>query len=207
MATNTALLSRRQIAALLAITEAEVRTMDGESLHPTKAADGSLRYQPEEVAMVIRGASPSVGGFCPNGGVCAAAFEDFRAGKSLADAVINLKQAPEIVRGLRAEYDSMTRTITVSSEAVAALEKVVGKAVQTAEQLHAAISDLPARLNAEFLRGYQTCSADADDFGEIVDLESGQRRSVRREDADAAVRRVEEQSRPTSLAEGTSSEG
>jgi hypothetical protein len=49
-----AALRRPQVAALLSMSETEVRRLDGDRLHPRKAADGSYLYAPEEVVGLLR---------------------------------------------------------------------------------------------------------------------------------------------------------
>ena len=53
MANRATLLTRRQVAALLGIAEADVRARDNEAFHPIKGPDGSWRYPPEEVAAEV----------------------------------------------------------------------------------------------------------------------------------------------------------
>ncbi|MGC9985856.1 MAG: hypothetical protein ABSF35_19805 [Polyangia bacterium] len=187
MATTSTLLSRRQAAALLGRPESEVKARDGEAFHPIKGPDGSWRYLPAEVAAVIRGGAPSAPGLPPAGTTCSEAFSLFQAGKSLTEAVITLKQAPDVVRAIRAQYDAVTTILSLSGEALSCMEKVFGKPIQTEKEFLAALSAFQNRLDAEFVRGYRSGAEDANDFGEVVDSATGQRRRVTRDDATAVL--------------------
>ena len=133
-ASTPAWLTRRQAAALLAQSEAQVRAEDGKSLNPQKGPDGSWRYPPEEVAALLRGTS-ELSTVEPNGAVCAAAFELFAQKKALPDVVIEIKQPPSLVRCLRSEFDAMSRSLIVSDLGVATLEKLLRTPIQEEQQL------------------------------------------------------------------------
>jgi hypothetical protein len=193
MAVSPVHLTRRQVAALLGVSETDVKARDGEAFHPAKGPDGSWRYLPEEVSAAIRGTLHSLGSSQQTpGSVCADAFTAFQSGKDLAETVILLKQAPEIVRSLRSEYDSMVKTLTIPGAATAALEKLTGRTIQSGQELAAVLAELPERIEVEFLRGYQAGSQDADDFGELVDVSSGERRTVSRQETESNLRIVQE---------------
>jgi hypothetical protein len=189
MATNPVSLSRKQVAALLGISDVDVQTKDGEVFHPTKGPDGSWRYPPGEVAFALRGAAPAgEGGLRVGGAACASAFRMFQEGKSLVEVVVGLQQAPENVRLLRAEYDAMTKMVTMPAPVVAALEKAIGRSVESGEQLVSALADLPARVDVAYARGYESGLADANDFGAVVEPTTGKRRAITRSDAETALR-------------------
>lgn len=190
MASNSTLLSRRQVAALLASSEAEVRARDNVTFHPTKAADGSWRYEPAEVSAVLRGVAGDDPGREPNGAACAAAFELFKTGTSLADTVISLKQPPAIVRGLRTEYDAMTACLTIDQSALEMLAKLLHARPRDGAHLVEMAAALAERTQNEYQTGYNDGLADATDCGEIVDPNTGQKRPLEQEDiAAGALRR------------------
>ena len=191
MGTNATLLTRRQAAALLGVTETEVRARDNVTFHPTKAPDGSWRYQPEEVAAVLRGVSGGEPGVEPNGAVAAAAFESFRDGKSLADTVISLKQAPAVVRDLRAEYDAMVACLTIDGSSLETLAKVLRNRPRDAAHLVEIATALAELAQREYQRGYDDGLADATDCGEIVDPKTGQKSALRPDDIPAPAQEVQ----------------
>ena len=143
MASTATLLTRRQVAALLGVSEGEIKARDNVTFHPIKGADGSWRYPPEEVAAILRGLVVDDSGAEPNGAVCAAAFELFEAGKNLPSVVITLKQPPALVRSLRSEYDVMAASLTVTPTSVARIAQVLGTPIRDEAQL-----DLSSRISA-----------------------------------------------------------
>jgi hypothetical protein len=192
MAGNSILLSRRQTAALLGLTEEEVKTRDNITFHPTKGKDGSWRYQPEEVAAVLRGVAGAEPGVEPNGAVCAAAFESFRGAKSLPEVVIALKQTPGVIRRLRVEYDAMAGCLTLGPASRDRLAEILR--VRPCDETHLVelVSNLLDRLQREYQRGHEDGLAEAGDLGEIVDPSTGQRRRLEQDDVEIAARRVAE---------------
>jgi len=189
---NAVLLSRRQVAALLNESELEIKGRHDTTLHPIKGADGSWRYQPEEVAALLRGLSGGEPGVEANGAVCSAGFELFRDGKSLTDVVITLRQTPAVVRNLRVEYDSMAACLTIGQEPLARLSGVLRATPRDEAQLFELVAGLAARAEQEYRRGYEEGLADATDLGEIVDPSTGKKRPLDRGDVAAAARNVEE---------------
>jgi hypothetical protein len=182
MANTATLLTRRQTAALLGITEAEVKTRDNEAFHPIKGPDGSWRYPPEEVAAVLRGVVAGDPGADPSGATCAAAFELFQSGKKLPDVVITLKQPPTLVRHMRAEYDQMAGSLTIAPESVAAVAQALSQPIRDEANLVEILAGLGDRIRGEYHRGFDAGLAEANDLGEIVDLATGKKRPLRAED-------------------------
>ena len=154
MSTKTdPLLTRRQFAAILGITENEVKQKDNTVFHPSKAPDGSFRYGVDELLSVLRTPTGTESEASPDGAVCAAAFALFTEGKALIEAVIALKQPPALVRTLRAEYDSMAGTLTIPAEVVALLEAGSKQKVRSASQLLVLIDSLRAERDAAYEQG------------------------------------------------------
>jgi hypothetical protein len=178
MTTSAALLTRRQVAALLGATETEVKARDGDTLHPVKGPDGSWRYPTEDVARLLRGAVACDSEGPPDGATCAAAFELFQAGKKMTDVVVALKQQPSVIRGLRAEYDAMAASLTVAPESLAAIGRLCRTVVRDEAQLLALVTALEEGRKGEYQRGYDAGVVDASDLGEVVDPATGENRSL-----------------------------
>jgi hypothetical protein len=192
MASNATLLTRRQTAALLGVPEAEVKARDNEAFHPVKGPDGGWRYQPEEVAVVLRGAFGDRPGAEPTGSVCADAFELFQAGKKLTEVVIALKQPPALVRSLRAEFDAMALSLTIAPTSVETMAKVLGTTIRDEAHLVALVEAFSDRLRLEYRNGYGAGMTDANDLGEIVDPGTGKKRPLKQDDIAAGMITVEE---------------
>jgi hypothetical protein len=185
MASTSTLLTRRQVGALLGVAEAEVKARDNVAFHPTKGPDGSWRYQPDEVAAVLRGVAGGEPGVEPNGAVCAAAFESFRDGKSLTEAVIALRQSPVVIRTLRAEYDRMASHLTICPDSLEQLAVLLRARPRDHAHLLGLVAQLHDRAQHEYQRGYEDGLAEAGDLGEIVDPSTGQTRPLKREDIES----------------------
>jgi hypothetical protein len=192
VANNSTLLTRRQVGALLNASEAEIKDRHGSTLHPIKGPDGSWRYQPEEIAALLRGLAGGEPGAEANGAVCAAGFALFRDGKSLTDVVIELKQTPTVVRGLRVEYDAMAACLTLGPGSLDRLASLLRTKPENEAHLVEIITVLAAQIEQEYKRGHEAGFADASDLGEIVDPSTGQKRPLEKDDIAAAARKVEE---------------
>ncbi len=192
MASTATLLTRRQVAALLGVSEDAIKARDNEAFHPSKGADGGWRYPPEEVAAVLRGLVGGDSGPEPTGAVCAAAFELFETGKKLTEVVIALKQPPGLVRSLRSEYDEMIASLTITPASVAHMAQALQTPIRNEEQLVSLVADLGQRLGEEYQRGYDAGLADANDPGEIVDPTTGERRPLKLDDVAASSKIVKE---------------
>jgi hypothetical protein len=206
MATNATYLTRRQVAALLGIAEAEVKTRDNMTFHPVKAADGSWRYPPEEIAAVLRGLVADDATVEPNGAICAGAFQQFRDGKTLVDVVIGLKLEPPAVRRLRAEFDSMTASLTIESATLQAMGKLLGTMPKDETSVVDLVTALVDKAASEYRRGYADGLAEAGDLGEIVDPDTGRKRPLAPHEVTAAARTVEERWREDCTAKDPSRE-
>lgn len=166
-------LTRRQAAAVLGISESELKSKDGEVLHPTKASDGSWVYSADEVGLLARGGDSTVN--TPStGATCGTAFELFTAGKSMTEVVIALKQPPATVRALRSEYDSMAGCLTLSTATVLLIERSSRTTVRDEQQLLGLIESLRCERDAAYQRG----RADANDWGEVLDRNTGRMKPV-----------------------------
>ncbi|MGD0838413.1 MAG: hypothetical protein ABSB49_17385 [Polyangia bacterium] len=192
MASNPTHLTRRQVAALLGVAETEVKSRDNATFHPMKAADGSWRYPPEEVAAVLRGLVTEDSTAEPSGALCAKAFGHFRGGKSLVDVVVELQATPAIVRSLRAEFDSMTSCLTFGSTTLHALGNLLGSVPKDEATTIALVTALVEKVTHEYRRGYADGLAEANDLGEIVDPSTGKRRPIASHEVAAAMQTVDD---------------
>jgi hypothetical protein len=174
------------------VPEAEVKARDNEAFHPVKGPDGGWRYQPEEVAAVLRGAFGDRPGAEPTGSVCADAFELFQAGKKLTEVVIALKQPPALVRSLRAEFDAMALSLTIAPTSIETMAKVLGTTIRDEAHLVALVEAFGDRLRIEYRNGYGAGMTDANDLGEIVDPRTGEKRPLKQDDIAAGMMSVEE---------------
>jgi hypothetical protein len=190
-------LSRPQVAALLSMTEGEVRRLDGERLHPHKGPDGGWLYRPEEVAGVFRQLvfAASVGSTSgvdlatsAEGGIAADAFSRFERGEGAARVVIDLRLNPMLVRDLRRTYDGMTRDLTVSSAERQELERFVGRPIATGRDIIAMISQI-AKLRSSPGRTMPDASVleEDEDYGAVVDSETGEKRALTKEEAERSI--------------------
>jgi hypothetical protein len=127
------------------------------------------------VSGVLRGVIAGHDNVEPAGAVCAAAFELFQKDTKLPNVVIALKQAPTLVRSLRAEYDAMAASLTVAPETAARIERIVRAPIRDEGRLVALIESLGERLRGEYERGYKAGLEDVQDAGEIVDPETGEK--------------------------------
>jgi hypothetical protein len=186
-------LSRPQVAALLSMTEGEVRRLDGDRLHPHKGADGGWLYRPEEVAGVLRqlaivaGAGSASGidmAASAEGGIAADAFSRFEKGEGAARVVIDLRLNPMLVRDLRRTYDGMTRELTVSATDRQEIERLVGRPIVGARDIIAVLSQL-ARSRSSAARAMPEATLPGDeDYGAVVDPKTGEKRILTKEDAE-----------------------
>ncbi len=114
------LLTRADVAARLGVSTSTVRRYEGDLLHPQKGPDGVNRFDPQEVAalaMTLLGQRPvkpkakgARNGDKPRmlartpGDVAAEVFERLEQRQSLAEIVIGVRVAPEVVRDLHREW-------------------------------------------------------------------------------------------------------
>jgi hypothetical protein len=164
-------LTRRQVARIAGLDERRIIQMDGRELHPIRRTDGSWIYEPNEVASIIRGGSIS-------GPVTARAFSMFMDGRSEPEVVIDTQQPARRIRELRREYDEMVGSLTLEKTVVAELASALGlPALGDGLGLAVAVrTALEARYRAGFLEG----RADAEDYGEVTNPITGERRKITR---------------------------
>jgi len=164
-------LTRRQVARIMGLDELRVCQMEGRELHPVRRGDRSWVYAPDEVAAVVSGGTT-------NGTVTARVFTMFREGKNLPDVAIETLQPARRIRELRTEYDDLSGSMTVEPETVQALTSLLGgPALADGRSLLAAVrASLEAKYRAGFLEG----RADAEDYGEVTNPTTGERRKLTR---------------------------
>jgi hypothetical protein len=164
-------LARPQVAALAGVTEEQVEVMHGRDLHPVRAKDRSWRYPPREVAALVAGGST-------DGVVTAKVFSLFKQNVPMADVVIQTQQTVVRVKDLRAEYDELVGGLHLEAAAVAALGDLLG--ADTKSSSAALLAAVKRRLEERFREGFREGQDDVEDFGEVVDAETGERRRVTR---------------------------
>jgi hypothetical protein len=161
------------VAEVFGLDEARVAQLDGRELHPIRRSDGSWTYEPREVGALVAGQTVS-------GPVTARAFEMFVAGKSDADVVIATLQPARRIRELRQEYDEMSGCLTIDRARVARLSAALGvSAIPTAEEL---VTTVTSGLASRWRSGFEEGRAEVEDFGEVVNPATGERRRVLRSD-------------------------
>jgi hypothetical protein len=175
-------LTRPQVAALLSMTEAEVRRLDGDRLHPAKGSDGSWLYRPEEIVGLLRhfqvaempGSGPQI--VSAEGETASAAFSRFEAGENPARVVMDLKLNPLLVSDLKTTYDGMTGALTVPAKIRAEIAVLGGRPIRTVDDLLAIVNLLVrARAQRQETEAAPDPSEDVD-FGNVVDPATGQKR-------------------------------
>jgi DNA-binding transcriptional regulator YiaG len=110
------LLTRAEVAARLGVSTSTVRRFEGKQLHPCKGADGVNRFDPTEVAalaMKLLGQKPpkttlkarnsnrAAGAPRTPGDIAAEVFARLEQRQSLAEIVVGVRVAPDVVRGNR----------------------------------------------------------------------------------------------------------
>jgi hypothetical protein len=164
-------LTRRQVARLVGLEERRVAQMDGRELHPIRRIDGSWTYDPGEVGALVSNGTAS-------GTVAARAFGMFMAGKSDPEVVVETLQPARRIRELRAEYNEMAGQVILDRTTAEELRCVLGlNALTGGPSLAQAVqAGLEARYRAGFLEG----RADAEDYGEVTNPITGERRRLTR---------------------------
>lgn len=114
------LLTRAEVAARLGVSPSTVRRYEGKQLHPRKGADGVNRFDPDDVAALAmklmgekppkstlkvarHGARPPGAARTP-GDIAAEVFARLEQRQSLAEIVIGVRVAPDVVRELHREW-------------------------------------------------------------------------------------------------------
>jgi hypothetical protein len=92
----------------------------------------------------------------------------------MADVVIQSQQTAVRVKDLRAEYDELVGGLHLEAAAVAALGDLLGADAKSSSA--ALLAAVKRRLEERFREGQD----DVEDFGEVVDVETGERRRVTR---------------------------
>jgi hypothetical protein len=110
--------------------------------------------------------------------VAAKVFALFKKGTALDDVVIETRQSPKTVNTLRAEYNAMVGGMVLSAATVQSLQALVGADGTTSEQ--ALLAAIRAQLEARYIAGFREGREDAEDFGEVIDQKTGERRRITR---------------------------
>lgn len=167
-------LTRSQVAALLGIADAQIEAMHGEDLHPWQEKDRRWRYRAEEVARLLR--VERGGDTAGDGKLAARAFTMFGEGKSMADVVVATEQPPGIVRRLFGEFLEMTGGLVLSAENLRTLREMLGaEFAMSGDALTTAVAQ---EVKRQYVKGRADGTADAEDFGEVIDFTTGERKRV-----------------------------
>lgn len=168
-------LSRSQAAEILGVTEREISKMDGRQLNPRRAADRRWVYDISEIRALLDGrgahgaASPAR--TIVDGDISAAAFELFEAGETLPQVVIATRQTAATILHLRADYDGMLGSMSLSAKAVARLRKMLGDSSWDGDGLVDAV-------DRALVRSFNEGRAEATDCGQVLDRTTGKMRPI-----------------------------
>lgn len=168
-------LTRQQVAEFLGVTDREVARMDGRQLHPTRAPDRVWRYDVAEVKELLaremlndvdRRDATDV-----DGETTATVFALFAARKPLAKVVIATRQPANVIKRLRAQYDDLRNSVTISPTLASELSATLGQPFRDGRDMLAAVR---RALEIRFDEG----RADAHEFGQVLDPSTGKLRPV-----------------------------
>jgi hypothetical protein len=184
---GNAKLTRSQAAAVLKLTEDDLKQRDGRDLHPQRGRDGSWLYEVSEVTALLTGAA-TTSATAEHDVLTAASFELFEKHVPLQRVAIQLKKSATTIMTLRKEYDALTGTLSFSREHRDRLMMVLGVPMHDPNQVIDRIAALAARVRG--IGSGAAASPDEEaglDFGEVVDPATGERRSISPENAEEAV--------------------
>jgi hypothetical protein len=120
-------LTRTEVAALLRVSIATVRRLQGSALHPSRNEDGRYLFDPEEVDRVLTSRPPPAEPRPRDapGQLAAEAFKLFRDGIDPRDAVICLERPPAEVEELYAGWQRMGESLVISTRTRTILSHMV----------------------------------------------------------------------------------
>ena len=109
-------LTRTEVAAILRVSIATVRRLDGRDLHPQRSEEGFYLFNPSEVeAARARRPPPPEPRDCRDPGELAAeAFKLLRDGVDVRDLVIALRRPPGEIEALFADWERMGDALVIS---------------------------------------------------------------------------------------------
>lgn len=187
------MLSRPQVAALASMTDAEVRRLDEDVLHPIRGRDGSWLYQPERVIELLRKrwlSQPRPGGeatyvVSAPGEIASRVFVRFDNGEGPAQVVIGERLNPFLVAELRQTFDHMTGSLSVPGKIKKEIESILGTRVDSGPELVEQLKE-QARRSAAPTRTSErgTLRVEEDDFGSIIDPTTRTVRPLTREEVE-----------------------
>jgi hypothetical protein len=189
----------------LSLSEAEVRRLDGERLHPSKGSDGGWRYAVEEVVGLLRHLLRAEGRdhhgvpgvVSTDGETAAAAFARFEKGEGAARIVIDLKLNPRLAIDLRTTFDEMTGALALDAKTRREIEGIFGSRITSGAQLVKCLAQAVSRSVAP-THASSTLVDDEMDFGTVVDVTTGQVRPLTKEESQrAATSLAERNARPS----------
>jgi hypothetical protein len=181
---GNAKLTRSQAAAVLKLTEDEIKARDGRDLHPQRGRDGSWFYDSAEVTALLTDAA-ATSASVEEGTLTAASFELFEQGVPLQRVAILMKKSATTIMSLRKQYDMLAGTISFSRANRDRLAAILGMPLGNVGAVIERIADLASRARGAEAHGRQ--DDEGDDLGELVDPETGARSAISAESADQAV--------------------
>jgi hypothetical protein len=141
-------LTRSEVAALLRVSIATVRRLQGRDLHPARSGDGPYLFDPNEVEQVRanRPLPPEPRTCADPGELAAEAFKLFREGVDVRDVVIALRRPPGEVAELYASWERMGDSIVISPKLKTHLQHLVTCRLLEGEIMAAIENDDPESL-------------------------------------------------------------
>jgi DNA-binding transcriptional MerR regulator len=116
-------MTRSQVAARLRVSISTVRRLEGSALHPQRDEHGVHVFAAADVEALSRQRAPAP---AAEGEIAAAAFALFEQHEHPRKIVIALKQPPEKVRSLRAEWVRLGRELLLEADDRARLGALLG---------------------------------------------------------------------------------
>jgi hypothetical protein len=119
-------LLRSEVAAILRVSVATVRRMEGRNLHPQRSEEGFYLFDPGEVetARAQRPPAPEPREFRDPGELAAEAFKLLRDGVNIRDRVIALPRPPTEIETLYADWERMGNGLVISPRVRSQLERM-----------------------------------------------------------------------------------
>jgi hypothetical protein len=136
-------LTRTEVAAILRVSIATVRRLEGLQLHPRRSETGFYMFDPREVetARAQRPAPPEPRDCRDAGELAAEAFRLLRDGIDIRDLVIALRRPPREVEVLHADWQRMGESIVISPRTRSELSRLAYHDLISDEMLDAIEGD------------------------------------------------------------------
>lgn len=121
-------LTRAEVAAVLRVSIATVRRLEGRQLHPQRSEEGFYMFNRTEVeaARARRPPAPEPRDCRGPGELAAEAFKLLRDGVDVRDLVIGLRRPPAEIEALYADWERMGDALVISSRVRSQLARMAG---------------------------------------------------------------------------------